>query len=170
MISKLTVLGSVVGVFLASFISLELLAVSTCFAEPTSSTPTVSTRKVVQFTNSNLFDAELHDALKAEPDEVRVDPISRFTIEELPSPILKWLAAVRGKGGGYVFINESKPSTNQTESSELALLLFSVIKEVWDAIKELILYNPAKNYKAQIFYKSDTDHTVTKIIFMRWSE
>jgi hypothetical protein len=147
--------------FLAYFFG----TVDSSFSQP-DSVPKVGT--VVQYVQGDLFDNELHDALAADTPEVRVDPVSKFSVSELPQPILKWLAAVKSKGGGYKFIDESKaPSDVHRESSEVAALLFEIIRELWNVIKEMLLYSPAKNYKAEVYYKTPSDLTVTKILFKR---
>jgi hypothetical protein len=129
------------------------------------------TGTVVTYVNEDLFNAELHDALAANYQVVQVDPLAKFTVDRIPTPIMKWLSAVRGKGGGYRFIDESKgPSDTDTESSDIAALLFQIITELWNVIKELLLYSPAKNYKAEIYYKNPTDLSVTKILFKQLSQ
>jgi hypothetical protein len=153
--------------------SITIVAILHCFFSSNNMAfakepPALETQTILKYINEELFDRDLHDALDANYQVVHVDPVKKFTVEELPRPIMKWLSAIRGKGGGYRFIDESKgPSATDTESSEIAALIFQIITELWNAIKEIILYSPAKNYKAEIYYKSPTDLSVTKIIFKR---
>ena len=116
----------------------------------------------IQFLNSDIFDRQLSRALSSKEPTVKVTFPIAFTTNEIPERIDKWLVAVEDYGGTI----DVQPE--QIERGLLDNLVASFIKGVYEKIKEKLMYIPAKNYNATVYYEPRTGN-VTRVMFLKKS-
>lgn len=118
--------------------------------------------KNLVFADLSIFDKELSRVMKTTQDEIEVAPISKFTTNEIPDRLGKWFYMVDKHDG-----NIEMKSTDPTKRSILgAGAGLGFVATVYNAIRDKIMYKPAKYYDAVILYQPESG-IVDKIIFKR---
>jgi hypothetical protein len=116
---------------------------------------------VVEFFDSSSFDRHLSKALRETPPQVKVIfPVS-FTVNDIPDRLDKWFNQVEEYGGTVKLEAEDTPETRGVVGAIIDLII-----GVYQLAKDKILYGPAKNYNAVIYYEKKEGH-VTRVIFTR---
>ena len=118
--------------------------------------------QTIQFLNSNIFDKQLSKALSNKEPTVKVTFPIAFTTNEIPERIDKWLVAIQDYEGTI----DVQPE--QVERGLLDDFVKSLINGIYERIKEKLLYSPAKNYNATVFYEPRTGN-VTRVMFLKKS-
>lgn len=114
----------------------------------------------VQFLDTGGFDRKLSSALSANQPEVTVVFPAAITLNSIPERLDKWFSKVE-KFGGTVDI-QAEPEPGRSIISEI----FGLFIKAYEAIEEAVIYSPAKNYNAMIYYKAQTG-LVTRVCFTR---
>ncbi len=116
----------------------------------------------LSFIDTTTFDKHLRLAMKTNEEEIEVDPLVKFSPNEIPDRLGRWLTVIDEKDGNVDNVNLS-PKTKGLfgigTGIDLALTLGK-------KIKDKILYKPAGKYDATIYYKSE-EGLVEKIVFTR---
>ena len=118
--------------------------------------------QTIQFLNSNIFDKQLSKALSNKEPTVKVTFPIAFTTNEIPERVDKWIVAIQDYEGTI----DVKPE--QIERGLLDNLVRSLINGIYEKIKEKLLYSPARNYNATVYYEPRTGN-VTRIMFLKKS-
>ncbi len=118
--------------------------------------------QTIQFLNSNIFDKQLSRTLSSKEPTVKVTFPIVFTTNEIPERIDKWLVAIQDYEGTI----DVQPE--QVERGLLDDFVKSLINGIYERIKEKLLYSPAKNYNATVFYEPRTGN-VTRVMFLKKS-
>ena len=123
-----------------------------------------STKEIptIGFLDSTIFDKQLSRALSSKESTVKVTFPIAFTTNEIPERIDKWLVAIQDYEGTI----DVQPE--QVERGLLDDFVKSLINGIYERIKEKLLYSPAKNYNATVFYEPRTGN-VTRVMFLKKS-
>ena len=114
----------------------------------------------VSFIDSSVFDSDLHDALSKETGTVYVTPAVPFLVNKIPPRMDKWLAAVK-KGGGKVVARQDRAVATRS----LISMAFDVAVALYGQIAETMLYAPAEQYDATVYYGAEGK--VERVLFTR---
>ncbi len=114
----------------------------------------------VAFIDSSTFDTDLHEALAKATDSVHVTPAARFSLNEIPPRMDKWLAAVKSGGGKVAARQDTAVATRG-----LIAMVIDVMVALFDKAAEKRLYAPAENYDATLYYGGDGK--VDRVMFTR---
>ena len=116
---------------------------------------------IIEFFDSSSFDRHLSKALKKTPPMVKVIfPVS-FTVNDIPERLDKWFNQVEEYGGTVKLEAEDTPETRGVVGAIIDLIIGA-----YQLAKDRILYGPAKNYNAVIYYEKKEGH-ITRVIFNR---
>lgn len=114
------------------------------------------------FIDATVFDRELSMAMKAKEDTIEVDPIAEFSPNDIPERLGKWFSTIDQHDG--------KLETEDTSSKKRGLLTaatgIDLIISFGKRIRDKMLYNPARDYDAVLYYKAD-EGVVEKVVFTR---
>ena len=89
-------------------------------------------------------------------------PISKFTTNGIPDRLGKWFYMV-DKHNGNIEMKSTDPTKRGIQGAGMGL---GFVASVYSAIRDKIMYNPAKYYDAVILYQPESG-VVDKIIFKR---
>lgn len=120
----------------------------------------VTPQKEVQFLDSSSFDRKLSASLAGTEPEVNVVFPANITLNNIPERMDKWLSKVE-KYGGRVEI-QAEPEAGRSIITEI----FSLFVKAYEALEEIFIYTPAKDYNVLIHYKARTG-IVTRLAFVR---
>lgn len=126
-------------------------------------TPGATPQKEVQFLDTSGFDRKLSASLAGTEPEVNVVFPANITLNNIPERMDKWLSKVE-KYGGRVEI-QAEPEAGRSIITEI----FGLFVKAYEAIEEVFIYSPAKNYNVMIHYKARTG-IVTRLAFVRKPE
>jgi hypothetical protein len=101
------------------------------------------------FFDSQAFDADLSDAMKADPEVIVVEVPVAFHLNEIPERMDKWLYAVKDSGGEI----ELRPTDPIAERSAAAAVQLGVA--LYRHLSTQLTYRPARSYEAVVFYNAD---------------
>ncbi|MAF20945.1 MAG: hypothetical protein CMI55_04770 [Parcubacteria group bacterium] len=114
------------------------------------------------FADLKIFDKELSRAMKTDNDEIEVALISKFTTNEIPERLGKWIYMV-DKHEGKVEMESTDPTKRGIPGIGAGIgLMISAI----GAVRDKIMYGPSKNYDATLLYEPESG-IVEKIVFRR---
>jgi len=121
-------------------------------------------QKEVQFFDSDIFDESLSSSLGSGGSEITAkipDESVRIT-EKFPKRLDKWLYMVKTNKGAVRI--EAEPASGQEKG--MPGFVGDILTGIYDAIREMILYAPAKNYNATLYYEKKTGQ-VTRVVFTK---
>ena len=134
------------------------LSLASCSGQNTAAGTTP--QKEVQFLDTSGFDRKLSASLAGTEPEVNVVFPANITLNNIPERMDKWLSKVE-KYGGRVEI-QAEPEAGRSIITEI----FGLFVKAYEAVEELFIYSPAKNYNVMIYYKARTG-IVTRLAFVR---
>jgi len=114
------------------------------------------------FFDSTVFDKELSMAMKAREDTIEVDPIVKFSPNDIPERLGKWFYTIDKHEGKL----ETEDTSTNTRGLLGAVTGIDLIISLGKKIRDKMLYNPARNYDAALYYKAD-EGVVEKVVFTR---
>jgi len=118
----------------------------------------------VQFFDSDIFDESLSSSLGSGGSEITAkipDETVRIT-EKFPKRLDKWLYMVKTNKGAVRI--EAEPASGAEKG--MPGFIGDILTGIYDAIREMILYSPAKNYNATLYYEKRTGQ-VTRVVFTK---
>lgn len=121
-------------------------------------------QKEVQFFDSDIFDESLSSSLGSGSSEITAkipDESVRIT-EKFPKRLDKWLYMVKTNKGEVRI--EAEPASGAEKG--MPGFVGDILTGIYDAIREMILYAPAKNYNATLYYEKKTGQ-VTRVVFTK---
>ena len=145
---------------------LLVLSVALCTSLQTSANENSATESItaeptqVEYFNSTSFDKKLSAVMRNKEPAIQLTFPTPFTTNEIPERIDKWLTVVEDYGGTVEVVPE------EVERGLLSSLIATLVRRVFEKIKEKRLYGPAKNYDATVYYETRTG-VVTRIIFSK---
>jgi len=111
----------------------------------------------VTFMDLDVFDEELSNALKANPNNVEVVFPAPVTTNQLPARLNKWVVALKDGGGSI----NTEPKTRT-----MLPLAFSLFGYAYSYVKEAATYSPAKGYDLTLGYNPSSGQ-VQKFSFVK---
>lgn len=127
---------------------------------PSTITPTES----LVFSDMDAFDKSLSNQMSAGSNSIDVTSTTLFKMDKIPERLSKWLDTVVNYQGTLDV--QPRPDKQPLALEWVMAALPTVYSVVYDYIGEKMLYNPAKNYNATIFY-DPTTQDVKKITFTK---
>jgi|TARA_B100001971_G_scaffold66325_1_gene61042 hypothetical protein len=116
----------------------------------------------LDFIDTRTFDKNLSTAMRTQEEKIEVTPIVKFSPNEIPDRLGKWVSTIDEKGGEVVTENQSPKTKGLFGIGTGIDLALTLGKKIHDKI----LYKPAGKYDATIYYKSE-EGLVEKIVFTR---
>jgi len=110
------------------------------------------------FFDSRVFDNGLSSAMRSGSPEIVVDVPSRFSLNEIPDRVDRWLYAVKESGGQVKARPERR--TRGLVSAAIDLVVSFVGK-----IDDYVMFRPSENYSATLMY--DDEGVVNKMVFKK---
>lgn len=131
-------------------------------AETPSADDEVAPMDDLTFADLRMFDKELSRVMKSDKGEIEVALISKFTTNDIPERLGKWMYMV-DKHEGKVEMKSTDPTKRGIPGIGAGVsLMISAI----GAVRDKIMYGPSKNYDATLLYEPETG-VVEKIVFKR---
>ncbi len=121
--------------------------------------PGESAPSELDFFDSSRFDSRLSDSLKIGHDQVTTRMIGKVSVNAIPERIDKWFFMIE-KHGGTVELQATGP-----EGRGLFTDLISLTVGAYNAVKEKMLYDPASEYNARVFYDPETA-MIERVVFV----
>ncbi len=118
----------------------------------------------VDFLDVSSFDTKLSSALKNASPTVTVQFSAPITVNSIPERLDRWFATVEQHDGAVTLLED--PNHPGPSSRFVGSLALSLAIGVYELIKNKLLYSPAKQYNATVYYLKDKG-TVTKVVFTR---
>jgi hypothetical protein len=121
-------------------------------------------QKELQFFDSDIFDESLSSSLGSGGSEITAkipDESVRIT-EKFPKRLDKWLYMVKTNKGEVRI--EAEPASGAEKG--MPGFIGEILTGIYDAIRKMILYAPAKNYNATLYYEKKTGQ-VTRVVFAK---
>jgi hypothetical protein len=148
---------------------LAMVCMGMIFHSCSSQSTTISqqeTRKELRFFDSDIFDQNLSSSLGSGSSEITAkipDESVRIT-EKFPKRLDKWLYMVKTNKGEVRV--ESEPEAASAPEKGMTGFVGDILTGIYDAIREMILYAPAKNYNATLYYEKKTGR-ITRVVFQK---
>jgi len=127
----------------------------------------VDTSKPIQFLDLPSFDDQMKQALRTNPEEVKIEILDKVKPSQMPERLKQWVAAAQKSGGNVqVTSPENEPRTR-------GLPMLSLLPAVFSALRQVNLFASSdvvvKGYDVQIQLKSDDsgDRTIESFVFRR---
>jgi hypothetical protein len=127
----------------------------------------VDTSKPIQFLDLPSFDDQMKQALRTNPEEVKIEILDKVKPSQMPERLKQWVAAAQKSGGNVqVTSPENEPRTR-------GLPMLSLLPAVFSALRQVNLFASSdvvvKGYDVQIQLKSDGsgDRTIESFVFRR---
>ena len=140
------------------------LLVSGCVATPPM---VVDPSKPIQFVDLPSFDEQLRQALRANPEMVKVDLLDKVKPSQMPDRLKLWVTAAQNSGGGVkVALPEGEPQTR-------GFPLLSLLPAVMEALRNANPFSSSsvvvQGYDVKIQLKSDGagDRVIESFVFQR---
>lgn len=112
-----------------------------------------SARTQVTFIDSSAFDSDLSRALKQNDSRVEVLAPAKFSLNQIPPRLEKWLAQVKETGGEVQAEAAPQPGAG---TRGLFSLPVELVVALYDKISDRITYGPAQQYDARLHYDKVT--------------
>lgn len=127
----------------------------------------IGTSKPIQFLDLPSFDDQMRQALRANPESVKIELLDKVKPSQMPERLKQWVAAAQNSGGNVqVASPENEPRTR-------GLPLLSLLPAVLSALRQVNPFGSpdvvVKGYDVQIQLKSDGsgDRTIESFVFRR---
>jgi len=131
----------------------------------TADTPAPSDKSAqLAFLDLSGFDADLSQSMREENREVVVKVPGRFSLNEIPDRMDKWLSRIK-ESGGKVQAEEIPKDGMQTRGIVGALI--DIVVAVYSAAQEHALYAPAENYNVVLRYDAETGKVREAVFYHR---
>lgn len=114
----------------------------------------------VTFVDLRSFDNKFSKALKKDQDQVEIKMIAKFSPNDIPERLGKWLYMV-DKKGGKVEVKSTDPASRGIPGIGAGI---GVAIAIFKKIRESIMYKPSKNYDATLYYDPATG-MVERVVF-----
>jgi hypothetical protein len=114
----------------------------------------------ISFFDSSSFDLKLSRALTADPPQVRIEFPSPVNVNGIPGRMDKWFYQVEKNGGSV----ELKEDESLPTRGVLGMVLDLIIG-IYELAKEHLLYSPAADYNAVIYYDKSNGN-ITYVLFV----
>lgn len=124
-----------------------------------SATENMVASEKIEFFDAGTFDRKLSSALRQNPPEVTIDFIADANVNDMPERMDKWFAAVE-KGEGVIDVQVDPAYRTRGIISEVMALIIGA----YEFVKDKLIYSPAQNYNATVYYIPGTGE-ITKVIF-----
>ena len=127
----------------------------------------VDTSKPIQFLDLPSFDDQMKQALRTNPEEVKIEILDKVKPSQMPERLKQWVAAAQKSGGNVqVTSPENEPRTRGLPMLSLLPAVFSALRQVNPFASSDVV---VKGYDVQIQLKSDGsgDRTIESFVFRR---
>jgi hypothetical protein len=127
----------------------------------------VDTSKPIQFLDLPSFDDQMKQALRANPEEVKIEILDKVKPSQMPERLKQWVAAAQKSGGNVqVTSPENEPRTRGLPMLSLLPAVFSALRQINPFASSDVV---VKGYDVQIQLKSDGsgDRTIESFVFRR---
>lgn len=127
----------------------------------------IDTSKPIQFLDLPSFDDQMRQALRANPEAVKIEILDKVKPSQMPERLKQWVAAAQNSGGNVqVASPENEPRTRGLPVLSLLPAVFSALRQVNPFGSPDVV---VKGYDVQIQLKSDGsgDRTIESFVFRR---
>jgi hypothetical protein len=118
------------------------------------------TDRAVPFFESELFDQKVSTAMGTQAPTVTVPLLVPTTLHTIPPRLGRWLAVVEKRGGQVTILPDPEAPVVQESWIDPIPLLEKLIQ----GVRERLLYKPAEQYNATLYYRSRGE--LTKVVFI----
>jgi hypothetical protein len=108
----------------------------------------------IEFFDASSFDDDLSAALQPGPQKVDVVPIDKFSLNQVPPRLGKWLSKVKSSGGKVQA--RALVADNGHATRALFGVAVDVVVAVYDQIHDAKIYGPVKQYDVVLWYRRET--------------
>ena len=120
--------------------------------------------KNMVFLDIRKFDVELSELLKTEPERVEARFLDTVSASEVPQRLDKWLFVIEFLRGDVTL----KPDPDRPSTKILGDIAVSLAVGSYFILRDALLYRPALNYDATVYYDGG-DGNLTRIVFTKRS-
>lgn len=116
----------------------------------------------LSYLDQDYFDQALATFMKEERSEITLSFSKKFSTEQVPERLDKWLSAVAGAGGSV----QLKPNPDLKGAKLTLLDMIYATYTLYETVQANLMYQPAGNYNAALIYTPDARGTIVeKVVF-----